>query len=72
MGFMAFSPDRDHRADIAAAMLTRYPPGVATALSSSGSEGRRTFRPFEPFWFRPSVKTPGPGAEERAGLLGEM
>jgi heat shock protein HtpX len=60
-----FAPDREHRADIAAALLTRYPPGMAAALRAAA--GARTAGPrlLEPFWFAPRDG-------RRAELVGEM
>jgi heat shock protein HtpX len=63
--------DREHRADIAAAMLTRYPPGLASALRASGGSSSG-LRVTDAFWF---VRRDGSGkkeAERRAGLVSEM
>jgi Zn-dependent protease with chaperone function len=63
--------DREHRADIAAALLTRYPPGIETALLASGGSSSG-LRLMDPFWF---VARDGKRAAEtarRAELVAEM
>jgi Zn-dependent protease with chaperone function len=68
---IVLSPGREHRADIAAAMLTRYPPGIASALRVAGTSPSG-LRITDPFWF---VRRDGAGereAEVRAGLVSEM
>jgi len=66
----AFEPDREHRADVAAAMMTRYPPGMAAALRGAGG-GSSGLRSADPFWFVPRG-VDGPGATDRAALIAEM
>lgn len=59
-----FDPEGPHRADVAAALLTRYPPGVETALR--GTRGApRVLGVAEPFWFSTD-------ASRRADLVAEM
>jgi uncharacterized protein YneF (UPF0154 family) len=60
-----FTPDFAHRADIAGAFLTRYPPGIATALRAGGGRAPKVPRTCTPFWFSAN-------AEPRAGLVAEM
>jgi heat shock protein HtpX len=60
---------REHRADVAAAMLTRYPPGIVTALTSSGGTSCG-LRPFDGFWF--VGRDGSTGSEHRAELIAEM
>ena len=62
--------DREHRADVAAAMLTRYPPGIVAALQAAGG-GSSGVRLLDPFWFvaRDGKRT---DADERAALIAEM
>ncbi len=67
----AFAADREHRADVAAAMLTRYPPGMATALTVAGG-GSSGLRSADAFWFVPRGAAAGTEAGERAALIGEM
>lgn len=67
---VAMPADREMRADVAAAMLTRYPPGIVAALELSGGESTG-LRPFDPFWF---VGRDGgrEQADKRASLISEM
>lgn len=66
-------PDREHRADVAAALLTRYPPGVRAALRAAAGEQRPArLRTADPFWFAPRTSTAGPDLARRAELVGEM
>jgi heat shock protein HtpX len=60
-----FAKDHEHRADVVAALLTRYPPGVASALRLA--EGAKGPGPgaAQAFWFAPA-------SEERARLIEEM
>lgn len=65
------SRDREHRADIAAALLTRYPPGVEEALRRAGG-GTSGLSLLDPFWF---VARDGRGTadtQRRAALVAEM
>lgn len=59
-----FAPGDLHRADIAAALLTRYPPGIERALRDA-KPPPPLLGCAEPFWF-------SSGAEPRADLVGEM
>jgi Zn-dependent protease with chaperone function len=63
--------DVEHRADIAAALLTRYPPGIETALRSSGGPSGGV-KLLDPFWFVARDDTRGADAERRAELVAEM
>jgi Zn-dependent protease with chaperone function len=65
------SGDVEHRADIAAALLTRYPPGIETALRSSGGSSGG-IKLLDPFWFVARDDTRASDAERRAGLVAEM
>lgn len=67
---VAFAADREQRADIAAAMLTRYPPGMAAALRSAGG-GSSGLRSADPFWFVPRGSD-GAEAKRRVALITEM
>jgi len=62
--------DRELRADVAAAMLTRYPPGIVAALEASGGPSTG-LRPYDQFWF---VGRDGgaKAAADRAALIAEM
>jgi heat shock protein HtpX len=62
--------DREHRADVAAAMLTRYPPGIVAALQTAGG-GSSGVRLLDAFWFvaRDAKRT---DATQRAALIAEM
>jgi Zn-dependent protease with chaperone function len=62
--------DREHRADVAAAMLTRYPPGIVAALEASGGPSAG-LRPYDALWF---VGRDGgaKAAADRAALIAEM
>lgn len=66
----AFPEDREHRADVAAAMMTRYPPGMAAALANAGG-GSSGLRSADPFWFVPRGAD-GSQAQARAALIAEM
>jgi Zn-dependent protease with chaperone function len=67
---LATPSDREHRADVAAAMLTRYPPGIVEALGSAGGPSCG-LRMADGFWFvaRNGARA---DAEKRAELVGEM
>jgi len=67
---VVFADDREHRADVAAAMMTRYPPGMAAALASAGG-GSSGLRSADPFWFVPRGAD-GAAARKRADLIAEM
>ena len=60
-----FTSDYEHRADVVAALLTRYPPGVASALRLA--EGAKGPGPgaAQAFWFAPV-------SDQRARLIEEM
>jgi Zn-dependent protease with chaperone function len=66
----AFDAGREHRADVAAAMMTRYPPGMATALTVAGG-GSSGLRSADPFWFVPRGSD-RVQADRRAALIAEM
>jgi Zn-dependent protease with chaperone function len=67
---VAVPADREHRADVAAAMLTRYPPGIVAALEASG--GRSCgLRMADALWFVARDGRRG-GAQVRAELVAEM
>lgn len=57
--------DIAHRADVAAALLTRYPPGIAMVLRAGGGRPPKLLRTSAPFWFSAD-------AERRAELVAEM
>jgi len=60
-----FTSDYEHRADVVAALLTRYPPGVASALRlAEGAKGPGPSAATA-FWFAPA-------SEKRALLIEEM
>ncbi len=63
--------DVEHRADIAAALLTRYPPGIETALRSSGGPSGGV-KLLDPFWFVARDTARAADAERRAELVAEM
>lgn len=60
-----FPRDDKHRADVAAAMLTRYPPGVSTALRAAQGDKPPGPAVGAAFWFAPTD-------DERARLIDEM
>ena len=62
--------DREHRADVAAAMLTRYPPGIIAALTSAGGPASRV-RLLDECWFVARDGKPA-DATKRAALIAEM
>jgi Zn-dependent protease with chaperone function len=63
--------DAEHRADIAAALLTRYPPGIETALRASGGPSGGV-KLLDPFWFVARDPARAPEAQRRAELVAEM
>jgi hypothetical protein len=67
---IAIPPDREHRADIAAAMLTRYPPGIVDALETGGG-GASGLGLADAFWFVPRNAS-DEQIQARADLVGEM
>ncbi len=67
----ALPEEREIRADIAGALLTRYPPGIVAALREAGG-GPSPLRVSDPFWFVPRGNRHGPDAARRAELLEEM
>jgi heat shock protein HtpX len=68
---VAIPDDRELRADVAGALLTRYPPGLADALRAAGGASS-PLRIADPFWFAPRGGGRGPDPARRAELLGEM
>lgn len=67
---VAMPSDREHRADVAAAMLTRYPPGLVDALESAGGSSCG-LRIADGFWFV-ARNGSASAAEDRAGRVAEM
>ncbi len=67
---IAVPEDREHRADVAAAMLTRYPPGIVGALETAGG-GAGGLGLADPFWFAPRNAS-DTQIQTRADLIGEM
>jgi Zn-dependent protease with chaperone function len=66
----AVAEDRELRADVAGAMLTRYPPGMVSAIRNAGG-GSCGLRTADPFWFV-ARGSEGSDAEKRATLVAEM
>jgi heat shock protein HtpX len=64
------APDREHRADVAGAMMTRYPPGIAKALETAGG-GSAGMSLLDPYWFVARDGRPEETAR-RAALVREM
>ena len=64
-------PDAEHRADVAAALLTRYPPGIESALRSSGGPTAGV-KLLDPFWFVARDPSRAAEAQRRAELVAEM
>jgi Zn-dependent protease with chaperone function len=62
--------DREHRADVAAAMLTRYPPGIVDALQAAGGASCG-LRIADGLWFVPRNGS-ADEKQRRAELVGEM
>jgi Zn-dependent protease with chaperone function len=60
-----FPDDREHRADVAAALLTRYPPGMDEALRAATGAQPTGPTLLHPLWFAPPDAT-------RANLIAEM
>jgi Zn-dependent protease with chaperone function len=67
---IAMPPDREHRADVAAAMLTRYPPGIVDALEEAGG-ATSGLGLADAFWFAPRNAS-DEQALARADLVAEM
>lgn len=65
------SKDREHRADIAAALLTRYPPAIEGALRGAGG-GSAGLPLLDPFWFVGRGGDAVAETERRAALVAEM
>lgn len=73
LGTFFSAPDREHRADVAGALMTRYPPGLRNALRRAAVEqGGSRLRTSDAFWFAPRAEPRGRGIAERADLVGEM
>lgn len=71
---LAAPADREHRADVAGALLTRYPPGVAEALRHAGGT-TCGLAPADELWFVPrggSREEAVAAAGRRAALVAEM
>lgn len=60
-----FSGDYEHRADVVAALLTRYPPGISSALRLAQGASAPGPRAAAAFWFAPAD-------DGRARLIEEM
>ncbi len=71
MRSLVFPADREHRADVAAAMLTRYPPGIVAALRTAGGASAG-LRLLDAFWFVARDDAKRADADERAQLVAEM
>lgn len=65
------SRDREHRADIAGALLTRYPPGIEAALRAAGGDSAG-LPLLDPFWFVARDGRAAAETERRAALVAEM
>lgn len=71
--YALFPAEREHRADVCGALLTRYPPGMRRLLLRASSEhGNSQLRASDPFWFAPRTIVSGPGIPERAERVAEM
>ena len=64
-------PQRELRADVAAAMLTRYPPGLVTALGAAGGTSCGITL-LDEFWFVSRGGSRAAEAPKRASLISEM
>lgn len=68
-----FVPARDLRTDVAAALITRYPPAMASMLDSAGGEqvsGRLGI--VERFWLAPAAGSAMSSIKQRAEAIREM
>lgn len=67
-----FPPDRETRADIAAAMITRYPPGLVDALraASHAAHGGSGLSAADPLWF--AARGEAPHLESRIAAIEAM
>lgn len=71
--YVLFPAEREHRADVCGALLTRYPPGMHRLLSRAAGEHENSpLRASDPFWFAPRRPVSGPGVAERADRIAEM
>lgn len=72
-GYVLFPAEREHRADVCGALLTRYPPGMHRLLTRAAGEHENSpLRASDPFWFAPRRPVSGPGVAERAERVAEM
>lgn len=70
---MVFSVDREKRADVVAALLTRYPPGLRRVLQAAAVEQSDSrLRTSDDFWLAPRRPEGGDGLRARAEILSEM
>jgi Zn-dependent protease with chaperone function len=73
IGSVLMREDRESHADIAGAMLTRYPPGMRMLLRASAVEHSDSrLRVSDPFWTAPRLPNAIPDIHRRATLVGEM
>lgn len=71
--YVLFPTDREHRADVCGALLTRYPPGMRRLLTrAAGEHENSSLRASDPFWFAPRTPVSGPSISERAERVAEM
>lgn len=72
-GRLATSRDRESRADVGGAVLTRYPPGMRRALLALAVEhSDSTLRVTDPFWTAPRVPDGTRALHDRAERVAEM
>lgn len=70
---LLFPREREHRADVCGALLTRYPPGMRRLLLTAAVEHENSpLRSSDPFWFAPRTIVPGPSVSDRAAGVAEM
>jgi Zn-dependent protease with chaperone function len=68
-----FPSDREHRADVCGAMLTRYPPGMHKLLVHAEVEhGSGSLGAADPFWFAPRTTAGDFAIGRRAELVSEL
>lgn len=71
--YVLFPAEREHRADVCGALLTRYPPGMhRLLLRATGEHGNSPLRASDPFWFAPRTIVSGPRIATRAERVAEM
>lgn len=65
--------DREHRADVAGALMTRYPPGMVQMLRSAGNEhSASVIRASDKFWLAPRTDAMHMVLDGRARAVSEM